>query len=44
MDTVEGFGLGLYYVKKIIQKHKWKISAKNNPEKGIKISIFIPNK
>lgn len=44
MDTVEGFGLGLYYVKKIIQKHKWKISAKNNPEKGIKISIFIPHK
>ena len=44
MDTVEGFGLGLYYVKKIIQKHKWKISAKNNAEKGIKISIFIPHK
>lgn len=41
---VNGFGLGLYYVKRIIQQHGWKISARNNAEKGISISIFIPNK
>lgn len=43
-NEVNGFGLGLYYVKRIIQQHGWKISAKNNEEKGINISIFIPNK
>jgi len=41
---VNGFGLGLYYVKRIVQQHGWKISARNNAEKGISISIFIPNK
>ncbi len=41
---ITGFGLGLYYVKRIIQQHGWKISAKNNAEKGITISIFIPKK
>jgi len=39
---IKGFGLGLYYVKKIIAQHGWKISVKNNEEKGISISIFIP--
>ena len=43
-NEVNGFGLGLYYVKRIVRQHGWKISAKNNAEKGITISIFIPNK
>lgn len=42
-NEINGFGLGLYYVKKIIQQHHWKISAKNNPQKGLTISITIPN-
>ncbi len=42
-NEVNGFGLGLYYVKRIVQQHGWKISARNNVEKGINISIFIPN-
>ena len=37
-----GFGLGLYYVKKIVLLHKWKISIQNNSEKGISITIKIP--
>ena len=41
-NEINGFGLGLYYVKKICLQHKWKISAKNNLEKGITISIIIP--
>jgi two-component system phosphate regulon sensor histidine kinase PhoR len=41
-NEVTGFGLGLYYVKKICTLHHWKISAKNNPENGITITIIIP--
>ncbi len=41
-NEVNGFGLGLYYVKKICTQHNWKIFATNNAEKGITISIVIP--
>ena len=43
-NEVNGFGLGLYYVKKICTQHNWKITATNNKEKGITISILIPKK
>ncbi|WP_395052768.1 sensor histidine kinase [Flavobacterium sp.] len=43
-NEVNGFGLGLYYVKKICTQHNWKIVATNNKEKGITISILIPKK
>lgn len=39
---VRGFGLGLYYVRKVIQLHRWKIQALQNPEKGLTISLVIP--
>ena len=42
-NEVNGFGLGLYYVKKICTQHNWKIFASNNTNsKGITISIVIP--
>jgi two-component system, OmpR family, phosphate regulon sensor histidine kinase PhoR len=41
-NEVTGFGLGLYYVKKIIDLHHWKISVANNQEIGITTSILIP--
>ena len=41
-NEVNGFGLGLYYVKKICTQHHWKIFATNNLTKGITISISIP--
>jgi two-component system phosphate regulon sensor histidine kinase PhoR len=41
-NEVNGFGLGLYYVKKICTLHHWKITAKNNPTNGITISITMP--
>jgi two-component system phosphate regulon sensor histidine kinase PhoR len=40
-NEVNGFGLGLYYVKKICTLHHWKITAKNNPQNGVTISILI---
>ena len=41
-DEVSGFGLGLFYVKKMVQLHHWKISLQNNTDKGITLSIFTP--
>lgn len=43
-NEVRGFGLGLYYVKKICLLHGWKITANNNDSKGITISLLIPEK
>ena len=42
-NEVNGFGLGLFYVKQIVKQHRWKISAKNNPDKGLTISLIFPN-
>jgi len=39
---VEGFGIGLFYVKKICELHGWKISIKNNSGPGITIIIHLP--
>lgn len=43
-NEVTGFGLGLYYAKKICDLHQWKISVQCNPEKGCTFSILIPLK
>ena len=43
-NEVNGFGLGLYYVKKICDQHHWKIFSKNNTPNGLIINIEIPNK
>ena len=34
---VRGYGIGLYYVKTIVEKHGWSISVESKPGKG---SIF----
>jgi two-component system phosphate regulon sensor histidine kinase PhoR len=38
---IEGFGIGLSYVKRICDLHKWKVSLKNNLDKGITVKILI---
>lgn len=39
VHNVKGFGLGLYYVKQVITKHKWKLGIKSELGKGTEILI-----
>ena len=43
-NEVNGFGLGLYYVKKVCTLHGWIINAFNNQISGITLSLQIPEK
>jgi two-component system phosphate regulon sensor histidine kinase PhoR len=43
-NEIEGFGIGLSYVKKIIDLHRWNISIHNNTPTGIIVTITIPKK
>lgn len=40
-NEVTGFGLGLYYVKKICTLHGWKISVRNNLDRGITVVLVL---
>ena len=39
---VKGFGIGLSYVKSVVQAHKWKILLKSEVNKGTEIVIIMP--
>ena len=41
VHNVKGFGLGLYYVKQVVNEHDWKIGIKSEVGKGTKIEIEI---
>lgn len=43
-QEIEGFGIGLFYVKKICELHGWKISIHNNEGNGVTITIYIPKR
>ena len=44
IHNVKGFGLGLDYVLKIVNAHKWKIKVGENPNGGSIFTLLIPIK
>jgi two-component system phosphate regulon sensor histidine kinase PhoR len=42
LHNVKGFGLGLFYVKLIMDAHHGKVQIKSTPGKGTVFSLFFP--
>jgi two-component system phosphate regulon sensor histidine kinase PhoR len=42
VHNVKGFGLGLFYVRKMCQEHHWKLKLDSQPGKGTSFNIAMP--
>lgn len=41
VHNVKGFGIGLFYVKQVIDKHMWRIKIESEINKGTEVKILI---
>jgi two-component system, OmpR family, phosphate regulon sensor histidine kinase PhoR len=44
IHNVKGYGLGLFYVKNIVNAHKWKIIMQSELDTGTTVTIIFPRK
>jgi two-component system phosphate regulon sensor histidine kinase PhoR len=42
VHNVKGFGLGLFYVKKIADQHRWEIHVESELGQGTRMEIGFP--
>ncbi|WP_400192985.1 sensor histidine kinase [Hymenobacter sp. B81] len=42
LHPVKGFGLGLYYVRQVVERHGGRISVRSEPGQGSEFSLWLP--